>query len=156
MVDIFIGLGSNLGDREANIKAAIDLLNKNTAIDVEKVSSFIETIPEGGPEKQPPYLNGVAGLNTMLPAGSLLNEMLAIEKKLGRKRTVPWGPRTMDLDLLLYGQQIIDEVNVKVPHPRMHKRLFVLQPLAEIAPDIVHPILKKTIKELFEALKAGK
>jgi 2-amino-4-hydroxy-6-hydroxymethyldihydropteridine diphosphokinase len=135
MKEVFIGIGSNLGDREKNIKEAIKFLENNERIKVEKISSLIETEPQGGPP-QPDYLNGVIKIKTDLSAQDLLCYLQEIERKLGRVRTVKNGPRIIDLDILLYGKEKIDEDNLKVPHPKMFERDFVLRPLFEIEPQI--------------------
>jgi len=135
MVDVFIGIGSNLGNREENIRKAIDFLKENTNIKVEKTSSIIETEPVGGPH-QPKYLNGVIKIRTDYSAKDLLKILQDIENKLGRSRITKFGPRTMDLDILLYGNQVIDEPDIKIPHPRMFERDFVVKPLLEIEPNI--------------------
>jgi len=130
----FIGLGANLGDREATIRAAVDALAEEDGIEVVAVSTLRETEPVGvGP--QPRYLNGVAELNTSLRPRALLDCLLATEQRFGRVR-VPGehGPRTLDLDLLLFGDEQIDEPGLTVPHPRLHERAFVLEPLAELDP----------------------
>jgi pantoate--beta-alanine ligase len=133
MVTCLIGLGSNLGDRVGNLLAAIALLRQDPAISLQAVSSFVESAPVGGPEEQPYYFNGAATLATSLPAELLLERLLAVESKLGRVRGERFGPRTIDLDLLLYGEQIIETSTLQVPHPRLCERRFVLAPAAEIA-----------------------
>ncbi len=136
MTRAFIGLGANLGDREATIRAAVDALAEEDGIEVVAVSTLRETEPVGvGP--QPLYVNGVAELNTSLLPRALLDCLLATEQRFGRIR-VPGehGPRTLDLDLLLYGDEQIDEPGLIVPHPRLHERAFVLEPLAELDPDL--------------------
>ena len=149
----WIALGANLGDRRRTIEQALDLLRNSSGIAVEAVSTLIETEPVGGPPGQPLYLNGAAELRTSLSPHDLLNVLLAIEKQLGRDRSsaVRNAPRPIDLDLLLYDSVILDSTDLTIPHPRMHERQFVLIPLGEIAPDVVHPILKKTIRELASA-----
>lgn len=132
---VFIGLGSNLGNRSENIRSAIELLSSIPGIKLEKVSSVIETDPQGGPP-QPKYLNCVAELDTILSAQEVLTVLNDIENKLGRVRGVKNGPRTIDLDILLYGDKKIDEPGLKIPHPRMLGRQFVMGPLLEIEPDI--------------------
>lgn len=147
----YIGLGSNLGQRRRILQRAIEALDSRDGIAVRQVSSFIETEPVGGPP-QGPYINAAAELRTTLSPRELLEELLDVEDELGRVRTVHWGPRKLDLDLLLYEDQIIDEPGLQVPHPHMHKRPFVLDPLSEIAPEVTHPVLDKTVSEMQEEL----
>jgi len=152
-VTAYIALGSNLGDREAALRSAITELDAAAGCRVERVSRFIETEPIGPPGQQT-YLNGAAELATDLAARDLLGLMLRIEARHGRVRSAlqRWGPRTLDLDLLLYGDQEIDEPGLIVPHPRMGERAFVLAPLAEIAPCVVPPRSSMTIVQMLEAL----
>jgi len=133
----YVGLGANLGDRERTLREAVDALGAEEGIEVAAVSTLRETDPVGVGE-QPRFLNGVAALETSLGARELLDRLLAVEQRFGRVR-VPGelGPRTLDLDLLLYGDETIDEPGLAVPHPRMHERRFVLEPLAELAPGLV-------------------
>jgi 2-amino-4-hydroxy-6-hydroxymethyldihydropteridine diphosphokinase len=136
----FVGLGSNLGDREATIRAAVAELQAAEGVEVVGVSSLVDTEPVGYTD-QPRFLNGVAALDTGLGARTLLDLLLAVEARFGRDRaSVPaQGPRTLDLDLLLYGDAQIDEPGLRVPHPRLHERPFVLEPLAELAPALDVP-----------------
>lgn len=136
---VYIGIGSNLGDRLSNIENAIAELRNSAGITVEKISSIVETAPVGGP-RQGKFLNGVIKIATEIPPYALLDILHDIEKKLGRKRTVKNGPRTIDLDVLLCGDKIINEPGLKVPHPRMLEREFVMKPLLEIEPDILGKI----------------
>jgi 2-amino-4-hydroxy-6-hydroxymethyldihydropteridine diphosphokinase len=135
----YVGLGANLGDREGTLRAAVETLGGEDGIEVVAVSTLRETEPVGVDE-QPLYLNGAVSLETTLTARELLDRLLAVEQRFGRVR-VPGehGPRTLDLDLLLYGDEAIDEPAVTVPHPRLHDRRFVLEPLAELAPGLVIP-----------------
>lgn len=144
---VYLGLGSNLGKRRENIEASLALLMENPSIRVKKISSLIETEPEGI-KKQPFFLNGVAEIETDLSPSLLLKLLKSIEKVLGRKATRRWGPRIIDLDILLYGDLIIDDENLKIPHPLLTERDFVLTPLKEIAPEVTHPILGKKIQEI--------
>ncbi|HEV3446427.1 MAG TPA: 2-amino-4-hydroxy-6-hydroxymethyldihydropteridine diphosphokinase [Gemmataceae bacterium] len=148
MTTAFIALGSNLGDRNANLLAALQALQDRPGIVVKQTSSFYETEPVGGPPGQGLYLNAAARVETRLTPRQLLQALLEVEAQLGRQRQERFGPRTIDLDLLLFDDQVIDEENLTVPHPRLQERLFVLEPLAEIAPKAVHPILGLTIREL--------
>ena len=136
----FIGLGSNLGDRIANLRRAVDALERDGAVDVVAVSSAYETEPVGGPS-QPDYLNAVAEISTTLTPRALLERCLGIEDALGRDRATEerWGPRVVDLDVLLIEDVTVDEPDLIVPHPRMAERAFVLVPLAEIAPEETIP-----------------
>jgi 2-amino-4-hydroxy-6-hydroxymethyldihydropteridine diphosphokinase len=129
----YIGLGSNLGAREQTLRAALERLSANPGVEVVAVSSFRETDPMGPVRDQPRFLNGAAALETTLGARALLRLLLEVEAELGRKRDgPPGGPRTVDLDLLLYGEEHIDEPGLEVPHPRLHERPFVLEPLEEL------------------------
>ncbi|HEX5242377.1 MAG TPA: 2-amino-4-hydroxy-6-hydroxymethyldihydropteridine diphosphokinase [Tepidisphaeraceae bacterium] len=151
-VTAYVALGANLGDRAANLRRALELLRKSPRIEVISASSSIENPAVGGPTNSPAFLNGAAEINTTLAPRALLDRLLEIEKQLGRIRSEKWSPRTIDLDLLLYGSQIIDEPGLTVPHPLMHERRFVLEPLAELAPDIVHPVFNRTIADLLKSL----
>ena len=133
MTVAYVGLGSNLGDREARIRAAIMALPGVVAVSVLR-----ETDPVGVTE-QPAFLNGVVALETELSPRELLESLLAIERSLGRERRERWGPRTIDLDLLLYGGETVDEPGLTVPHARLHERRFVLEPLADLDPELVIP-----------------
>jgi len=146
---VFLALGSNLGDKEKNILDSLKLLEENCVI--SKLSSLIKTKPVGFLE-QPDFLNGVVGIETVLTTRELLDHCLAIEKKLGRMRTIKNGPRTIDLDILFYGDEIIADEDLIIPHPRLQERRFVLEPLAEIAPEFVHPVMKKKIIDILQEL----
>ena len=139
MTRAYVGLGANLGDREATLLAAVDALAAEEGIDVVAVSTLRETEPVGVGE-QPPFLNGAVALDTTLAPRDLLARLLAVEQRFGRVR-VPGerAPRTLDLDLLLYGDERIEEPGLSVPHPRLHERRFVLEPLFELAPSLVVP-----------------
>ena len=135
----YVGLGGNLGDRRSYLEGALELLRADTGIRVAAVSSFRETDPVGYVD-QPRFLNAVAAVETELPPRELLERLLAVERALGRERTGPrYGPRAIDLDLLLYGDEVIDEPGLVVPHPRLAERAFVLEPLAELAPELALP-----------------
>jgi 2-amino-4-hydroxy-6-hydroxymethyldihydropteridine diphosphokinase len=135
----YVALGANLGDRERTLRAAVDALAAEDGIEVVAVSTLRETEPVGVGE-QPRFLNGAAELETTLTARELLDRLLAVEQRFGRVRSPgEHGPRTLDLDLLLYGDEVIDEPGLAVPHPRLHERSFVLEPLAELAPGLVVP-----------------
>jgi 2-amino-4-hydroxy-6-hydroxymethyldihydropteridine diphosphokinase len=149
----YIALGANLGERKKNIYAALEQLNLSEGITVLAVSSFWDNVAIGGPKDSPRFLNAAAKLQTTLGSHALLNRLMKIEKTLGRNRRIKWEPRPIDLDLLLYGDQIISSQELIVPHPLMHERRFVLQPLAEIAADVVHPTLQMTIGGLLSNLK---
>lgn len=157
MKQVFVALGSNLGDRREQIQKALQVLQGTAGISRVKMSRLYETDPVGGPAGQGKYLNGVIQFETDLSPQELLEHLLVIEKSLGRERSVKNAPRTIDLDLLFYGDNIIRDVRngrdrslrLEVPHPRLHERTFVLRPLADLAPDLMHPVLKKTVKQMW-------
>lgn len=146
----YIGLGSNMGDKKGACLKALDLLGR--AGRVKKVSSFYCTEPVGYQEQED-FVNAVAELETDISPEALLAECHSIEDALGRSRELRWGPRTIDLDILLYGNRVLSEPTLTIPHPRLAIRRFVLVPLCEIAPQAVHPILKKTATHLLHELK---
>ena len=147
----FVGLGSNLGEREAMIRLALDDLARLPQTTLVRASSLYDTEPTGDVD-QPNFLNAVAQLDTELTARQLLWNLLLIEKRLGRVRTQKWGPRTIDLDLLLYGSQVVEESDLSVPHPELTRRSFVLVPLVELDPLLVHPVTGETLLDLLSRL----
>jgi 2-amino-4-hydroxy-6-hydroxymethyldihydropteridine diphosphokinase len=134
----YVGLGANIGPREVTLLRALDLLAEADGVAVLAVSQLRETEPVGVVD-QPPFLNGAVALETARSPRELLDLLLEIERALGRVREERWGPRTIDLDLLVYGDETVDEPGLRVPHPRMHERRFALEPLAELAPELVVP-----------------
>ena len=151
----YIGFGSNIGDRLTHIQNAIDVLSKTEEITLQKISSIYKTDPVGY-EAQAQFLNGVAAIQTHLSPLSLLHTLKDIETAIGRKHRVRWGPREIDLDILIYGDMCLQTEQLVIPHPEMHLRRFVLVPLAEITPDLVHPVFQETIHALLENLEDDK
>ena len=148
----YIGLGSNLGEREAQIRLALDDLARLPSSQLVRASSLYDSEPVGDAD-QPNFLNAVAEVETELTARQLLWNLLLIERRLGRTRSRRWGPRTIDLDLLLYGPLIIDEPELQVPHPELTRRSFVLVPLVELDPLLVHPVTGETLITHLTSLK---
>ena len=149
---VYLSLGSNLGDRAANLEAAIQCLRESET--VSAVSGFYEAEPVELPD-QPWFLNCVVALQTQKSPSELLKKALAIEQQMGRVRLRDKGPRSIDIDIILFDDTIVDDHGLKIPHPAMQRRRFVIAPLAEIAPDALHPQLKKTAQELLAALPEG-
>jgi 2-amino-4-hydroxy-6-hydroxymethyldihydropteridine diphosphokinase len=146
----YIGVGSNLGERETHLRQAISLIVQTPYVYIRRISSFLENPAVGGPEDAPPFLNAAVEVQTTLAPQTLMRHLLEIEQIMGRERRVKWEPRNIDLDLLLYGDEIISTDELIVPHPLMHERPFVLKPLAEIAPNAIHPTLQMTICGLLD------
>lgn len=149
----YIALGSNLGDRDAYLQRALTALRGTEGVEVRRVSPVYETRPVGGPAGQEPYLNAVAEMRTEREPRDLLAVLLNIEHQLGRVRREKDGPRTIDLDLLLYDDRVHKDERLIVPHPRLHERLFVLQPLAQLVPGLLHPVLKRSVADLLAELQ---
>ncbi|MAY73936.1 MAG: 2-amino-4-hydroxy-6-hydroxymethyldihydropteridine diphosphokinase [Phycisphaerae bacterium] len=151
----WIGLGANLGDRRGSLEAAVAAIDRLPETRVDQVSTFIET-PPVGPIEQPTYLNGVVRIRTTIDAVSLLGCLLTIERRHGRDRSREsrWGPRTLDLDLLMYHDFVLASDDLTIPHPRMHERLFVLAPLAEIDPDLMIPGRGAPVAQLAASLSS--
>lgn len=148
---VYLGLGSNLGDRAAMMRAAVAALDQYAGVRMDApgaVACLYETGPVGGPPGQPPYLNSAVRVVTTLPPVELLNAVLSIETSLGRVRHGHWEARSIDIDVLLYGDLVVRDATLTLPHPHLHERLFVLEPLSEIAGNVPHPVMKQTITEL--------
>ncbi|MGD2181236.1 2-amino-4-hydroxy-6-hydroxymethyldihydropteridine diphosphokinase [Lusitaniella coriacea] len=148
-----IALGSNLGDSLKILEGALSILAKTPGIELKQTSSWYRTAPIGPP--QPDYLNGCAVLETPMAPLLLLETLLDVERQFGRERRERWGPRTLDLDLILFGDLILEKPQLHIPHPRMRERAFVLIPLAEIAPDWVDPLTQKSIAQLRDAVNCS-
>ena len=147
MTVVFIGIGSNLGNRQENCLRAVERMDRMAGCQISGCSEWFLTKPVGV-EGQEWYVNGVASLTTDIAPQDLLKRLLAIETDMGRVRRERWGPRNIDLDILLFGHEIIRESNLKIPHPRMHLRRFVLEPMAQLAPDLIHPVLGLSMRML--------
>lgn len=152
MMIAYLGLGSNLGNRLAFLRGGRDGLCRRAGIVLTRASAVYETPAVGGPVDSPPFFNAVLEIETSLEPRELLAACLAVENDFGRTRPTTWAPRTLDIDLLLYGEAVITESALHIPHPRLHERAFVLAPLYELAPDLRHPVLRKTIRALVAEL----
>ena len=146
----YIGIGSNMGDRQSNCQQAIELLSE--AGRVTGASSLYYTEPVGYKEQED-FINAAAALDTDLTPTALLALCHSIEDRMGRTRTVRWGPRTIDLDILLFGDKVMNQADLIIPHPMMATRKFVLAPLVELAPEVLHPLLQKTVAQLFREIE---
>lgn len=150
-INVYLSIGSNMGDRLQLVRTAAALIHKKLG-KIARRSHIYETQPWGN-VAQDPFLNQVIMINTIMSPRDMLEKIAEIEKEMGRERKEKWGPRTMDIDILFYGKRIIRDKGLEVPHPELHKRMFVLAPLLEIAPELEHPVLKQPIDELFMACR---
>ncbi len=152
MQSTFLALGANLGDREETLRAARDKLQRTPGLNLLACSPLYESDAVGGPQEQPAYLNAVVAATTTCSPRELLALCQRLETEFGRERVERWGPRTLDIDLLLYGSEILEDPDLVVPHPRLHERRFVLAPLCDLAPELVHPLLRKPAHRLLAEL----
>jgi len=150
----YIGIGSNLGNRQENCSRAVEILEKR-GIKVQKKSSLYETEP-WGVKDQPRFINMVVQIETTLKPNDLLRLLKDIEREIGRQDSFRWGPRMIDLDILLFNALVLNEENLQIPHPYLHEREFVLRPLNEIAPDIIHPVFHVSIDKLTQNMLGGR
>ncbi|MEQ9638496.1 MAG: 2-amino-4-hydroxy-6-hydroxymethyldihydropteridine diphosphokinase [Alphaproteobacteria bacterium] len=155
MTRCLIAMGSNLGDRLAHLTGAVAAIADDPAMQVLAVSALYETAPVGGPGGQDAFLNTALLAETEAGPSAVLSMLQRIEQDHARERSVHWGPRTLDLDLLTYGGTLSDEADLELPHPRMHERRFVMVPVCDLAPEMVHPRLGRTMRDLLEALPAA-
>jgi len=151
MKKVYLGVGSNLGERASHLEEAKSLLANVPGVRFLRSSTIYETDPVGGPSKNK-YLNAAWEIETDLSPRDLKDRLRLIEERLGRKRSFRNAPREIDLDILFYGDEVVEEEDLRIPHPRLHERLFVLEPLSELAPEKIHPRLKRTVKELLRGL----
>ena len=151
-VKAYLGLGSNLGDRTAMLRGARQALQRQPSVSVVASSPLYATAPVGGPAGQPPYLNAVLAIGTVLPPERLLELCQQVEKEFGRVRSERWDARTLDIDILLFGTLLRLEPELILPHPRLHERAFVLTPLVDLDPELVHPVVYLTVGELLQRL----
>ena len=152
MIKAYLALGSNLGDRLSLLRQARGLLAAADGVRVLASSGLYQTVPVGGPEGQNPYLNAVLEVETTLSPEALLQLTQRVEKDLGRERRIRWGARTLDIDILFYGDKISKEPDLELPHPRLHLRRFVLLPLADLAPETLHPVENRSVRQMLESL----
>jgi 2-amino-4-hydroxy-6-hydroxymethyldihydropteridine diphosphokinase len=152
IVTAYLGLGSNMGDRFLNLQKALEHLKKVNGVKISQISPVYETDPVGGP-RQPRYLNTVVEIGTDLEVRKLLKTCQEIENEMGRIRTERWGPRVIDIDILIYGDLVISTKELIIPHPLFHEREFVLRPMADIVPDLIHPVMDLSIRELLEGIE---
>lgn len=155
MVRVFLGVGSNQGERLAHISRAIRAVADEPGVALRQMAPIIETAAVGGPP-QGPYLNTVIEVDTALGPHDLLRRLQAIERRLGREPSPErWAPRPIDLDILLYGEQVVEEPGLVIPHPRLHERAFVLEPLAQLAPEVLHPVMRESVGALRAKIAAA-
>jgi len=150
----YIGIGSNMGDRRRNCLEAVDRVDRAGACNIISISSLYITEPVGV-TGQEWFVNCAACLETRLSPADLMGMLLDIEAEMGRVRKYKWGPRVIDLDILIFGQDVVNEKDLTIPHPMMHQRRFVMAPMAELAPDLIHPILGRTMTELYRDIPKG-
>jgi 2-amino-4-hydroxy-6-hydroxymethyldihydropteridine diphosphokinase len=151
-VTAYLGLGSNLGDRFLNLREALRRLKDSSGLEISRISPVYETDPVGGPS-QPRYLNMVVEIVTKIEARKLLKMCQEIENEMGRVRAERWGPRTIDIDIIIYGDMVSSTRELTIPHPLFHEREFVLRPMADIAPDLLHPVLDLSVRELLDGVE---
>jgi len=152
---VLLAFGANLGDPRSQILDAWNRIGRIPGVRCQSLSSLHLTKPVGGPENQPDYLNGAGLVDTTLLPEQFLDEIMEIERVMGRKRTEHWGPRIIDIDILLFGDLVIQTERLTIPHPRMHERSFALDPAAEIAPEMIHPILGKSVFEMRKSTRGS-